>query len=283
LEHLVFLWQQGYNYRLMPPMDTHLTPELVLQLKQQLKEELEAYVGRASAEHPAAFKPKWQQWLTAVYTGVSQQIDALPPNTLVTNLVPSMSEVPAPDITAEDLQQFLTALHKRLVITRVDKAGKSYAAMCPAMYVTELRSQMGSACFEVCTEPAEALTHQAACALPMFFEHLRHQDGQPSLASSNLLVKTPQNTTQVPYAGMLSQPLLQTAGSGLHQHLPCPGKGSGYALADAGGGCWSTLCGWIYETLVHQQHRQGSPSHAGFVDRGVVLPAVSRLRWGSQF
>jgi hypothetical protein len=184
-----FFGDRATNYRLPPQSDTHLTPDLVLQLKQQLSQDLLAYVERASANHSAAYKAKWQLWLTAVYAGITQQIDAMPLNALIADLVPSLSEVPAPDITEEDLQQFLRALHKRLVITRVDKAGKSYAAMCPAMYVTELRSQMGSACFEVCPEPPEALIHQARSAVPMFFEHFRHQEGEPSLASANLLVK----------------------------------------------------------------------------------------------
>lgn len=63
--------------------------------------------------------------------------------------------------------------HDSFVVTRCDKASKTYAAVCPALYVERLRSQLATACFQVCAQPAAQLVQQAHNALfPEYFRIL---------------------------------------------------------------------------------------------------------------
>lgn len=147
LADLVFLWKQGYNYRLPEAPHQLVNPAVVQQLVQSVEEAVAAYAQRCPA-HPFML-----QWRQAVMVRVTQQAQALPAGIPVMDLTPNISTWPPVDINEDDVHQFLQALHEVLVITRVDKTGKSFAAMCLAMFVSQLREQMGTACFQVLQQP----------------------------------------------------------------------------------------------------------------------------------
>lgn len=186
LEDLLFLWRQGYGYRLPDQGGPALTHEQKEGLVAEVAHVLHSYRGRVVASQGQQVSGVIQQWCDAIQAVLEQQISALQVGRPIQEVIPRRTAVPAPRISMARFRRWVRLFQNNFVVTRCDKAGSTFAAMCPALYVSQLREQMNTACYQVCAQPPGDVVGLAHFALAPEFEHL---NGSTELARPDLLVK----------------------------------------------------------------------------------------------
>jgi hypothetical protein len=187
LSMLRFLWHQGYAHRLQESdvSSQSVTEEQLVALQQHLQGRLARCAARLAREGPPEWVHSYTVWATAVLQHLRGQLPAegSPLRPLLSQRSTQLPRAAVFDVVLS----FIRDMQRRFVITRCDKLGHAYVAMCPALFVAELRRQMDTDCFQPYLQGELAAVDDAGYALPDSLTGLQVGDGR--LAVSGLLVK----------------------------------------------------------------------------------------------